>query len=103
MDRDDTCVSRAILDNELEILQVLINAKADLNFAIRCDRTPIITAIRCNNLPALKLVVEGGADPCLVDQYGRTPEGYLSNDTSPELCGYFKPVVTMHSKKKSST
>ena len=73
---------------------MLIDAKADLNFAIRCNRTQILTAIREDNLPALKMVIEGGADPNLADPYGRIPIGWLDRKrNSPELCAYFEAIV----------
>ena len=103
MDTDETCIARAIRDNELGILRLFINAKADLNFTIRCNRTPIITAICTNNLPALKMLIKGGADPCLADQFGQVPEDYLWKSKSPNLCKYFKSVVAKCNKKKSST
>lgn len=104
MDSDDTCVVRAISDNELEILRMLIDAKANMDFAIRCDRTPVITAIRCDNLPALKMVIDAGATPCLADQFGRVPEDYLSDRNSPVLSKYFKSVLCQGSQKnKEST
>lgn len=56
-DCDDTNVACAIRNNDLDILKMLIDAKADLDFAIRCNRTPIITAIKRNNLPALKMLM----------------------------------------------
>ncbi len=100
MDADDTCVARAVRDNELEILRLLIKAKADLNFAIRCDRTPIRTAISVDNLPALKMLIKGGADPCLADPFGVPPIKFLKEENnSPELCKYFKAVVARHKKK----
>lgn len=100
MDTDDTCVARAVRDNELEILRLLIKAKADLNFAIRCNRTPIRTAISVDNLPALKMLIKGGADPCLPDPFGVPPIKFLKEENnSPELCKYFKGVVARYKKK----
>lgn len=61
MDADETCVTCAIRNNDLDILRLLIEAKADLNFALRDTLTPVIVAIKCDNLPALKMLVEGGA------------------------------------------
>ena len=103
MDTDDTCVARAVRDNELEILRLLIKARADLNFAIRCTRTPIRTAISTDNLPALKMLIEAGADPCLPDQFGATPDKILKeNNNSPELIRYFKTVVARRKKKTAN-
>jgi ankyrin repeat protein len=94
MDIDDTCVACAIRNNDLDILQMLIEAGADLDFAIRCNRTPIITAIREDNLAALKMLVEAGANPDLADEYGRIPAEYLNKEkNSQELCSYFESVA----------
>lgn len=102
MDSDDTCIARAIMDNDLVILQMLINAEnVDMDFAIRCNRTPILMAIHENNLPALKMVIDGGANPCLADKYGRVPEDYLSSSTSPEICRYFRSVVKKSKAKNN--
>ena len=102
MEHDDTCIARAIVDNDLEMLQLLIKSpNADLNFAIRCNRTPIIMAIRTNNLPALKKLVKAGADPCFADPYGRVPEVYLSDKNSSEVRRYFKAAVARYKKKKA--
>ena len=104
MEHDDTCIARAIVDNDLEMLQLLIKSpNADLNFAIRCNRTPIIMAIRTDNLPALKKLVKAGADPCLADQFGVPPIEFLKENNSPELRKYFKAVVARHKKKVPDT
>ncbi len=103
MDADDTCVARAVRDNELEILRLLIKAKADLNFAIRCNRTAIRTAISTDNLPALKMIVRAGADPCLADKFGVPPIEFLKENNSPELRKYFKAIVARHKKKATDT
>ena len=94
MDFDDTCVACAIRNNDLDILRMLIEAGADLDYAIRCNRTPIITAIREDNLAALKMLVEAGANPNLADAYGRIPAGWLNKEkNSQELCSYFESVA----------
>lgn len=94
MECDDTNVACAIRNNDLDILKMLIEAKADLDFAIRCNRTPIITAIKENNLPALKMLIEAGANPNLADLYGRIPAESLDKvNNSPELIDYFMTVT----------
>lgn len=98
-DEDVTCIGRAIKDNELEILRLLVKAGADPDFALRCTGTPVITAIRNDNLAALKMLVRGGADPCLADPFGRVPLDYLKESNSPELCKYIKAAVARHKRK----
>ena len=94
MECDDTNVACAIRNNDLDILKMLIEAKADLDFAIRCNRTPIITAIKENNLPALKMLIEAGANTNLADLYGRIPAESLDKvNNSPELIYYFMTVT----------
>lgn len=98
-DEDVTCIGRAIKDNELEILRLLVKAGADPDFALRCTGTPVITAIRNDNLAALKMLVRSGADPCLADPFGRVPLDYLNESNSPEMCRYFRATVARRKRK----
>lgn len=89
MDMDDTCVTCAIRNNDLAILRLLIDAKADLNFALRDTLTPVIVAIKCDNLPALKMLVEGGA----VVYPLNVSTSFLYHHIPPEICEYYNSTV----------
>ncbi len=99
LDYDDTGVACAIRNNNMEILQMLIDAKADLNFAIRCNRTPVITAAEKNNLPALVMLVNAGANPVLKDCYHRIPLDFISEQNEPEAYRYLAQFTPNEDKK----
>lgn len=94
MDCDDTGVACAIRNNNMEILQMLIDAHADLDFAIRWNRTPVITAATNNNLEALIMLVNAGAKLVLKDWDERIPRDFISEEKQPDVYRYlvqFKP------------
>lgn len=89
MDADDTCVTCAIRENDLDTLQMLIDAKADLNFAIRDTRSPVVVAIMSDNLQALKMLVDGGATLYPLN----VSTSFFYHHFSPEICEYYNSVV----------
>ena len=86
---DDTCITCAIRNNDLESLQLLIDAKADLDFAIRDNRSPVVVALLCDNLKALKMLVKGGATAFPLD----VPTSFFYHQFSPDICEYYNSVV----------
>ena len=95
MDTDDTCIACAIRNNDLDILQMLIDAGADLDFAIRCNRTPVLTSIRENNLSALKMLISAGAslNPKDIEMYLGTI------NISPEISKYLSSILNHKTTK----
>ena len=89
MDMDDTCITCAIRNNDLESLQLLIDAKADLDFAIRDNRSPVVVALLCDNLKALKMLVKGGATAFPLD----VPTSFFYHQFPPDICDYYNSVV----------
>ena len=89
MDMDDTCITCAIRNNDLESLQLLIDAKADLNFAIRDTRSPVVVALLCDNLKALKMLVDGGATAYPLN----VPTSFFYHHFPSEICEYYNSVV----------
>lgn len=89
MGADDTCVTCAIRNNDLDILHLLMEAGADVNFALRDTLTPAVVAMKCDNLPALKMVVEGGA---VAYPLNMSPS-FLYHHFTPEICEYYNSVV----------
>jgi len=89
MDMDDTCVTCAIRNNDLNILRLLMDAGADANFALRDTLTPVIVAMKCDNLPALKMLIEGGAVAYPLNM----STSFLYHHFSPEICEYYNMVV----------
>ena len=89
MDQDDTCIACAIRNNDLESLKMLIDAKADLNFSIRDTRSPVVVALLCDNLNALKMLVDGGATAYPLS----VPTSFFYHQFPPEICDYYNSVV----------
>lgn len=85
----DTCVSCAIRNNDLDILSLLKDANANLNYAPREMEVPVVTAIKCNNLPALKMLVEWGATVYPLN----VSTSFFYHHFSPEICEYYNSVV----------
>ncbi len=90
MSIDSTAVTDAILKDNIPILQQLIDAGADLNFAIRCCFTPVIVAAKKNRVDILEMLVKNGADPILKDVFGRKPIDFISVEDQPEAYAYLK-------------
>ena len=89
MDADDTCVTCSIRENDLDILQMLIDAKADLNFAIRDTKSPVVVAITSDNLQALKMLVDGGAKAYPLN----VSTSFYYHHILPEICEFYNSVV----------
>ena len=89
MDQDDTCIACAIRNNDLESLKMLIDAKADLDFSIRDTRSPVVVALLCENLQALKMLVDGGATAYPLS----VPTSFCFRQFPPEICDYYNSVV----------
>ena len=89
MDQDDTCIACTIRNNDLESLKLLIDAKADLDFSIRDTRSPVVVALLCDNLKALKMLVDGGATAYPLN----VPTSFFYHQFPPEICDYYNSVV----------
>ena len=85
----ETCVACAIRNNDLDILRLLMDANADLNFAPRETGIPVVIAIKSNNLPALKMLVDGGATLYPLN----VSTSFFYHHLSPEICEYYNSVV----------
>lgn len=85
----ETCVACAIRNNDLDILRLLMDANADLNFAPRETGIPVVVAIKSNNLPALKMLVDGGATLYPLN----VSTSFLYHHFSPEICEYYNSMV----------
>ena len=85
----DTCVTCAIRNDDLDILRLLMDANADLSYAPREIGIPVVIAIKCNNLPALKMLVDGGATLYPLN----VSTSFFYHQFSPEICEYYNSVV----------
>ena len=64
---------RAVLYEEAELVKILINAGADVNFKAYDENTPLVLASTFGHAKIVKLLIEAGADVNLKDYYENTP------------------------------
>ena len=55
-----------------EVMQVLIDAGADIEVKNYDDRSPLLLASQCGNLRVVAMLVKAGADVCVTDNKGNT-------------------------------
>lgn len=71
----DRAIHMAALGNHLSEARTLISHHADVNAQGYKGRTPLIVAVTQKNaLDMVKLLIDAGADPTIIDDEGRSPE-----------------------------
>ena len=68
-----------------EIIDVLIDAGADVNARDRSQRTPLHVAAFAANVRTARRLIERGSDLSLIDEFDETPAQALRADASEEL------------------
>ncbi|MDB5797361.1 MAG: ankyrin repeat protein 17-like isoform [Paucimonas sp.] len=68
-----------------EAVQILLEHRADINRRDRDGVTPLITAVRHRRKKTVKLLLERGANPVVVDDYGHTARQYAQELASKEM------------------
>ncbi|MBR9999024.1 MAG: metallophosphoesterase [Cyclobacteriaceae bacterium] len=72
-----------------EIIALLVDRKADLDFVGLNGLTPFVLACKIKNSPAAKLLYEKGADPGIRDQLGKDFFYYVLRGNDPSLVSFF--------------
>ena len=67
-----TALSHAVVANHADVVEVLIDAGADIETRGNHDRTPLLVASQCGNLQVVKVLVKAGADVCVTHDNGDT-------------------------------
>ncbi|GJQ87155.1 hypothetical protein Trydic_g8743 [Trypoxylus dichotomus] len=68
-----TYVIKRNLKNTKDVVQMLLDYKADVNLKDNDDKTPLCTAINTENLEVIELLLRNGARTDCMDLNGRTP------------------------------
>jgi uncharacterized protein len=79
----------AVRGNNLDVVKLLIDAKADVNAQEEEGSTALMLAAFQGNLEMVKLLVAAGADPKLQDEDGET--AIVSARKWPEIVNFLKP------------
>jgi ankyrin repeat protein len=61
-----------VSEQNLDLLNLLINYKADVNAQSNIGTTPLMMAVEEPNLPVIQLLLKAGADPNIKDNDGNT-------------------------------
>ncbi len=87
----DTALEYAISTQSLKIVELLLDADADVNFQGKFQRTPIMAAIKFGTKEICELLIARGADPRVCDYFGENAfdicgirGSWLSSYVSPE-------------------
>nr|XP_005575396.2 ankyrin repeat domain-containing protein 36B-like [Macaca fascicularis] len=79
-----TALPLACATGQLEVISLLVSARCELNLYDRECRTPLIKAVQLRQEACATILLKNGADPNIMDFYGRTALHYAvyNEDTS---------------------
>lgn len=88
-----TALHAAMFQNNLEIVELLIDAGLDVNAqGISNGYTPLHDAVWNNNLGAAKLLVQNGAKIDITSKEGLTPHEKALKEGKTEIAAYLKSL-----------
>lgn len=68
----------AVQSGHLEGVQALVGANARLDVSNSAGETPLISAVHRRDVPMIRVLLEGGADPDRADNSGRSARDYAA-------------------------
>ena len=75
----------------IEIITLLLDSGAEVNAVTHVGTTPLMNAVEADNLPAVKLLLERGADPRIKNIQGKTAiDLAVSGGKKPEIIQMLK-------------
>lgn len=90
-DRGYTPVMDAVWRGNLEITELLIKNKAELNTINKEGQSNLVLAVGADRIEITKLLAENGADPDIKDSMGMSAYGYASLFKKQEILDILKP------------
>ncbi|WP_147676314.1 ankyrin repeat domain-containing protein [Algibacter pacificus] len=85
-----TALAAAVVKNNVEIIKVLLNHKADVNLTDANGVSPLMYAIMFKNIQVIKLLIEHGADLKLTDKTGKSTFEYAISSDNQEIINLLK-------------
>lgn len=88
--------SRLVMEKaEVEVVQLLLNFKADVNIKNRDQLIPLFYAIIDNNFEVVQLLIDNGSDINSIDSTGFTPLNYSRDKKNHQIfceewCQYYQ-------------
>ncbi|XP_065382898.1 uncharacterized protein [Macaca fascicularis] len=79
-----TALPLACATGQLEVISLLVSRRCELNLYDRECRTPLVKAVQLRQEACATILLKNGADPNIMDFYGRTALHYAvyNEDTS---------------------
>ena len=97
-----TPISNAVICEELEVAEFLIDHGADVNIRDKCGQTPLLWAANDGNLETVEfLVTRCGADAEVKDNRGKTPLSFAADRGHLEIVEFLEEVTAQ--KKQAAT
>ncbi|WP_329806671.1 ankyrin repeat domain-containing protein [Flavobacterium facile] len=87
---EGTAVMAAVMRNNTELIQLLIDKKANLDATSRTGVTALMLAIQFKNIEVIKLLLQHNADKLLKDKEGRTAFEYAVNTKNDAIIQLLK-------------
>ena len=84
-DQGATLLHKSVQNNEQEIVDFLINAKADVNTFDNEGRTALYHAVQKNNPAMVKILLDAQADPNIADNLKATPLFIAMNNNATRI------------------
>lgn len=89
---DGPALSHACVVADLAVVKLLLNAGADIEEQCRLERTPLFYALMGLNPEVnTQILLDAGADPNVMDFYGKTPYTYGLVENEDGTYSYVKP------------
>ena len=89
-DRGYSAVMDAVWKSNVQIVELLVNKGANLNFVSRDGQTALILATGSENFQICRILAENGADPTIKDRMGMSSIDYATLFKKEEILNLYK-------------
>ena len=78
------------------VCELLKIADIDMNAPGEFDQTPLHKAVIVGNLDLIKLLINGGADPLMVDEKNQSPLDYAKDEGDEKIINYLREITNQY-------